>query len=503
MKGNNIKILLCDNNQEDTTLVVNMLNNSKGKNIVTDHIDSLESLNGKLNSGFDLILLSLNDPGSSAFETFDNFNKKFKDIPIIVQTEYYDEKLGMHALSAGAQDYLVKGEYDRRLLLKSIEYAIERNKLYKKIHDEELIVEKEKIFKEIFENSPIGMYRSSKDGEILVANKALVKILGYNSIDELTHKNIADAYLLPEERNKFIDLIEKFGSLVSYEHKMRKKDNSVIQISENCRVIKDENGDPVYYEGLLEDITLRKEAQEKIKEYNRELKQLNESKDKFFSIIAHDLRNPFNSLFGFIQMLIEDYDDLTDEERIHVLREMEESTKTSYQLLDNLLQWAKSQSGKMEIRKITFNINDVVDRNVKLLNNISKRKNITIVNKINTDVYVRADEQMIDTVVRNLITNAIKFTNYNGEIAIDVNIENSQVVVCVSDNGIGMQKSTLDNLFKVGHEISYAGTDNEKGTGLGLLLCKEFVIKNHGRIWVQSKLGFGSQFYFSLPFVNI
>ncbi len=498
-----IKILLFEYSKDDAEVIINMLRRTNKQEIIIKHIDSVNNLPFVSGEDFDLILLSLNLHNSAGIEIFDQFYSRYKDIPIIVQTEYEDEKLGKLTLSKGAQDFLVKGEYDGRLLIKSVEYAIERNKLHKKIHDEELLAQKEITFKEIFENSPIGMYRSSKDGKILVTNEALVKILGYNSVDDLKGKSIADAYADPDERTRFINLIEKFGSLVSYEHKMRKKNNSIIQISENCRLVKNKKGETLYYEGLVEDITLRKEAQEKIKEYNRELKQLNESKDKFFSIIAHDLRNPFNSLFGFIQMLIEEYDQLSDEEIIHILKEMEESTKTSYQLLDNLLQWAKSQSGKMEIRRITFNINDVVERNIKLLCNISKRKNIKIINKIRTEVYIRADEQMIDTVIRNLITNAIKFTNYNGEITIDVNIENSNAVVSVSDNGVGMQKSTLDNLFKVGHEISYVGTDNEKGTGLGLLLCKEFIQKNGGRIWVESKLGFGSQFYFSLPFVNI
>ncbi|MGD8782212.1 MAG: ATP-binding protein [Ignavibacteria bacterium] len=503
MDKETIKILLFECSSDDAKVIVNMLKRTSGHGIVIKHIDCVDNFNLESGEDYDLILLTLNLHNSVGIEIFDRIHSRFKDIPIVVQTEFEDEELGRLTMSKGAQDFLVKGEYDSRLLLKSIQYSIERNKLYKKIHDEELLAEKEKIFKEIFENSPIGMYRACKDGKILVANKALVKILGYNSVDELKGKNIADAHVDPEERKKFISLIEKFGSLFSYEYKMLKKDNSIIQISENCRLVKNENNEALYYEGLLEDITLRKEAHEKIKEYNRELKQLNESKDKFFSIIAHDLRNPFNSLFGFIQMLIEEYNELTDEERIHVLKEMEESTKTSYQLLDNLLQWARSQSGKMEIRKITFNINEVVNRNIKLLSNISKRKNIEIINCIDTDIFINADEQMIDTVVRNLITNAIKFTNYNGEIKIDADIKKSEAIVCISDNGIGMRKSTMDNLFKEGYEISYVGTDNETGSGLGLLLCKEFISKNDGRIWVESKLGFGSKFYFSLPFVNI
>ncbi len=243
----------------------------------------------------------------------------------------------------------------------------------------------------------------------------------------------------------------------------------------------------------------RKRASESIKTYAEELKQLNNTKDKFFSIIAHDLRNPFITILGFSDLLVSDYEDLSDEEKLFYISEMKKSAETSHNLLQNLLQWSRSQTGRIEYNPAALNLAELVLSNVNLLNPHASRKNITIRSSVPENLSITADEDMLNTIMRNLITNAIKFTETNGRIDINCGEEQDKITVCVADTGVGMSASVKEKLFKADETRSTAGTAQESGTGLGLILCKEFVEKHGGNITVESEIGKGSKFCFSLP----
>jgi len=236
-----------------------------------------------------------------------------------------------------------------------------------------------------------------------------------------------------------------------------------------------------------------------VKSKTTELYELNASKDKFFSIIAHDLKNPFNSIIGFSEILkeeiksghpevIEEYAGLINLSAVQTMR-----------LLENLLEWANSQRGKIVFNPTTFYLYDLFNEEFTLLNDMAKRKNITIKYSFSNKLMVTADKNMIKTILRNLISNAIKFTHINGEVEINASIENNQVKISVSDNGIGITKESMTKLFRIDTNHSTYGTENEKGTGLGLILCKEFIDKHHGNIWVESEPHIGSHFIFTLP----
>ncbi|MEW6702476.1 MAG: ATP-binding protein, partial [Bacteroidota bacterium] len=244
----------------------------------------------------------------------------------------------------------------------------------------------------------------------------------------------------------------------------------------------------------------RKRNSESIKKYAEELKQLNTTKDRFFSIIAHDLKNPFITLLGFSDLLISDYSELSDEEKIYYITEMKKSAEVSHNLLQNLLQWSRSQTGRIEFNPQRLNLYHLVKENIELLKAPAERKKIEIKCEISDATYVSADEDMLNTIVRNLLTNALKFTNKGGEIIVSGREKNNFFELSVSDNGVGMNEKARDCLFKLDVSHSSFGTDNEAGTGLGLILCKEFVEKHGGNIWVESELGKGSKFIFSVPF---
>lgn len=248
---------------------------------------------------------------------------------------------------------------------------------------------------------------------------------------------------------------------------------------------------------ILEQVV--KERTSKLEESRIQLKEANETKDKFFSIIAHDLRNPFQTLLGFSEILLEDFDALSDEEKLDLIGEISHSSHNAHKLLNNLLQWSRSQTGTIPFSPENINLRELFETELLVLKTFAIKKNICINFFPNPAATVFADRDMMATVFRNLVSNAIKFTKPDGEVTITMTERNGRVVVCVIDNGLGMSDEKRESIFNLDAGHSTAGTNGEQGTGLGLILCKEFVEKNNGKIWVESKLGEGSSFCFSVP----
>ena len=232
-----------------------------------------------------------------------------------------------------------------------------------------------------------------------------------------------------------------------------------------------------------------------------ELNELNASKDKFFSIIAHDLKNPFNTIIGFSDILIKEISSGDLVKGNEYARMIHSSAIQTFRLLENLLEWANSQTGKILFKPSPVILNELLNDDFTALTDMAVRKNIELKRFIPDELVIVADRDMIKTVLRNLISNAIKFTPKNGKVDVNALTNNNYVEITVSDNGIGMTKATMAKLFRIDANLSTRGTENEKGTGLGLFLCKEFVEKHGGKIRVESESGRGSTFIVSLPLV--
>ncbi|MCX6168068.1 MAG: PAS domain S-box protein [Ignavibacteriales bacterium] len=245
----------------------------------------------------------------------------------------------------------------------------------------------------------------------------------------------------------------------------------------------------------------RKRSSDEIQKISDELLQLNQTKDKFFSIISHDLKNPFQSINSALKLLLSEEETLTDDERNNFLHGILNTSTKAYSLLENLLVWSRHQMGKIDYKSEKIELYEVIVGSFVLLRNSAFLKNITLINKIERGIYVIADRNMLDTVIRNIITNAIKFTREDGTIVIESKIENDLIEIMVIDNGIGIPAENLKKLFRIDQSISTQGTKNETGTGLGLILCKEFVEKNNGTIHVESEPGIGTKISFTLPIV--
>ncbi|GGA67216.1 hypothetical protein GCM10008015_04940 [Flavobacterium palustre] len=230
-----------------------------------------------------------------------------------------------------------------------------------------------------------------------------------------------------------------------------------------------------------------------------QIKQLLDDKDKFFSIIAHDLRGPFNGIIGLSELLLENDNQLNNKETNEFIQLINQSSKSAFSLLDNLLTWAQSQTGSIQFTPKKLEINSIIDKTIHLLANIAKTKNINIRSEIEAKQFMVGDKNMLETVFRNLISNAIKFTNTNGEVIVSMIKEKDRMVFSVQDNGIGIPAGKIANLFAINKRNTTSGTNDETGTGLGLMLCKDFIEKHGGQIWVKSQPGKGSVFSFSIP----
>jgi two-component system sensor histidine kinase/response regulator len=234
-------------------------------------------------------------------------------------------------------------------------------------------------------------------------------------------------------------------------------------------------------------------------EKNLQLQEANTSKDRFFSIISHDLRAPFVGLLGLTQIVVEEFETYTRDEIKNMLVNLQETSRTLYTLLGNLLTWSRIQRGMIENNPQEMDVQEVIVRNVRLFNSNAEQKQITLKNLLHELTVVYADERMVHTIIRNLISNAVKFTHPGGNVTVSAEQEENTVTVSVSDTGIGIGEKHIPKLFRIDAKYKRPGTAEEQGTGLGLVLCKEFVERSGGKIWVESTIDKGTTFRFTLP----
>ncbi|MBK6682708.1 MAG: response regulator [Ignavibacteriales bacterium] len=239
--------------------------------------------------------------------------------------------------------------------------------------------------------------------------------------------------------------------------------------------------------------------QEKLKKYSEELEVLNATKDKFFSILAHDLKSPFNAFIGITDILAEDIDILDKEQIKSFVLDINRSAHSQFKLLENLLAWAQMQRGLMKFEPIELEINTVINDVFQLYLDNAMEKDLKLINETPLGKTIKADHNMLYLLLRNLVYNAIKFTNPGGEIRVGENATSGFSEIYVADNGVGINPSSLSKMFRIESQSTTLGTAHEKGTGLGLVLCKDMVEKNGGTIRVSSEVGVGTTFYFTIP----
>jgi PAS domain S-box-containing protein len=352
----------------------------------------------------------------------------------------------------------------------------------------------------IVEQSPISIVITDLEGNIEYVNKKFTDTVGYKT-ESIIGKNpniISSGYTSKEEYKELWDTVLS-GKVWTGELKNKKKDGSFYWEHATIAPIMDKSGDIINLAGLKVDITEKKKAEEELQRSQEELKASLQAKDKLFSVISHDLRSPFNAILGFSDLIVEK----TEKEGLKELHEfstyLNQAAHRSYNLLINLLNWSRIQTGKIKFNPHTFNLSESIENVLKLNKGDADEKAITIDTTGPENIEVYADQNMIETILRNVLSNAIKFTPKAGSVKLHYNKDDTSFNITVSDTGVGISEENIEKLFHSESFITTKGTEKESGTGLGLILTKEFIDFHSGNIKVDSEEGKGTSISIEIP----
>ena len=379
-------------------------------------------------------------------------------------------------------------------------FGISRDVTKRKQAEEELAQE-QYLMRTLMDNLPDHIYFKDHESHFLRVNKALAQFLGLNDPAQAIKKTDFDFFTGEHAQQAYEDeqKIIRTGQLLSTEEKETHHDRPDTWVSTIKLPLSDKDGNIIGTFGISRDITKNKLAEEEIKLKNELLQIINSEKDKFFSILAHDLRGPLSAFVSATQIIAEEIQTMGIEEIKEITLSMKTSATNIYSLLENLLEWSRLRRGVMDFIPEKINLKKKIEECIAVLSESARKKVIEILISIPEVIDVLADSHMFDTVIRNLISNAIKFTPVGGKVTLTAGyIEDHTVEIKISDSGIGMTPELKDKLFLLNEKTSRKGTEGEPSTGLGLLLCKEFIEKHNGKIRVESEVGKGSTFSFTI-----
>lgn len=453
--------------------------------------------------------------------------------------------------SAGQKDLEHNHMHDLSLLepkdIVAIIQDLESHQEELRVQNEELVASKLEIdrlytkYQDIYDNSPIGYFIINISGQIVEVNQTAVLLLGYNK-EEIRRFKYLTIFVAPEDRGLYLQFfsllitahtprnvalrlkkrngeniycnIEGIADSGSYSNgltefriaisdisQLKKAEDEVLRLNkflEKRVQERTEELEQVNHE-LTQEIAERKAIEQELRLTAAELRRLNVSKDKLFSLISHDLRSPFTSLLSLLNILVNSFENIPEDKLKEYLNKIYTNAKSVFNLIENLLQWSRIQIEGFDILPTHFSIQSLVDKVIYIHKQQAELKKITVLNDTQSNPFIYADQNMVGAVLRNLLSNAIKFTNKDGVIRFNSEVQNNQLKISIEDSGIGIDPEVQNSLFRQDRFISTAGTNNEQGTGLGLILCKELIEKNNGKIDVLSKPGLGTTFWFTLP----
>ena len=376
---------------------------------------------------------------------------------------------------------------------------------------QQAIKESEEKYRNITENIDDFLFTFERIGNLLrpiFYTASVEKITGYKQIDLLGESRLIFKMIYPDD---FSSLKKKLNSLLQskiqlsgeFEFRIINKHGNIVWVRSKINLVRDHEGKILKIYGLVSDISLRKRAEDELTKSTENLIKLNETKDRFISIISHDLRTPFSSILGFTDLLLSD-SDLNESERKQYIEFIRESSKSMLSLVNSLLDWTRLQTGRIRFEPERIEIYKVIEGSLNALSGVAFQKNIEITSDIKDDIFVFVDKDLIMQVFNNLLSNAIKFTPRNGRIKISVKSSprTRYLEFSVKDSGMGIKPENIKKLFHVDTKFTSEGTEGEKGTGLGLSLVKEIIEKHSGTIQVESEYGMGADFKFTLPIAS-
>ncbi|MEI7662282.1 MAG: PAS domain-containing protein [Bacteroidota bacterium] len=367
---------------------------------------------------------------------------------------------------------------------------------------EEALMQEQDLMSALMDSIPDHVYFKDLTSRFFRNNKAHVESFGVNDPAFLKNKSDFDFFVKDVADRLFEDEqnIIRTGLPMHKEEQTIRNDKSINWYMATKMPLRNKNNEIIGTFGISRDITDRKKTEQELKLKNEQLFTANAEKDKFFSILAHDIRSPFNAFLGLTSIIAEDLPSLRLEEIQKIGLTMRNSAANLYRLLENLLEWSLLQRGLTTFQPVSFLLHPLVSESLVFALESAAKKEIELNCLIPEDLMVYADEKMVGGIIRNLSSNAVKFTPKGGKVTITAKqVPGQSVEISVSDNGIGMNSELLTNLFHLDINISRKGTDGEPSTGLGLIICKDFIEKNNGKLKVESEEGKGTSFFFTLP----
>lgn len=362
----------------------------------------------------------------------------------------------------------------------------------------------EQTFKTMFELTPDGFLIADINGNVQFASQSGMKMFGIDDSDIERGINMFD-HVHEEDKDRAIKntaarLNEDYKEFSEY--RVVRKDGTVFWNETNAAFLKDDQGNPTTLLVIFRDITNRKNQEAILQENTRNLQELNKIKDKFFSIIAHDLKNPFNGIIGFSELLLTELKNNNIKKSLEYASIIHQASINGRKLLINLLEWSRLQTGKVLVNNQIFLLDEILDEEIRLIIPSALEKGIEILTNYDRNINIFSDKDILSTIFRNLLNNAVKYTSFNGRIKVVSTYSGGLLSVSFEDNGIGIGEQELKNIFSLESIYSTPGTNNERGTGLGLILCKDLIKMLEGEIAVESILGQGSKFIVSLPVIK-
>ena len=379
-----------------------------------------------------------------------------------------------------------------------LHYVSQIEDITKRKEIENDLVLSEKKYRTIFENVQDVFYQTDQEGMVTEISPSIEKHSGYSRA-EIIGMPVDMFYYYQQDRERIIDQVRINGFVIDFEVRLKTKNEELRYASVNARLII-EKGQVVGTEGSMRDVTTRKFQENALLALNTELTASNEQKNKLFSIIGHDLRNPISGSLQLLDLTLNDFESSSADEVYTYLSMMKTELSNANVLLEDLLIWARSQFNAVSFNPVEIkNLGELVHKSIQTVSPMASKKHIEIVEHLKGDLVVYADTGMLETIIRNLLSNAIKFTNPEGAVTITVSENDKGVLFSVQDTGLGIPGDKLNELFNKNSNYTTYGTLGEKGTGLGLSLCYDFVLKHGGTLGVESEEGKGTTFYFTIP----
>ncbi len=444
----------------------------------------------------DLILLDIKMPGMDGFEVCRHVKEleETEDIPIIFLTALSDTVDKLKGFEAGGVDYITKP-----INFDEVNARVNAHLTLIKQHRE--LKASEAKFQMLADFSFDFEYWLNETNRFNYVSPSSKRITGYAPSDFEEDPSLLRRIIYPDDRErvwKEIEAASTSNEPLVREFRIVTRSGEIKWIAHKSVAVTGKDGKHYGRRASNQDITTLKLVEDALRRSESELKEANHSKDKFLSILAHDLKSPFTGLIGLSEMMYNYSNDLTAEEMREFTSGIYEAAKVIYTLIDNLLIWTRLQSGKMEQSPNRLELKKLVQEVLFLSETNALKKNITLFNEVEPDTYIIADQNMIDLVLRNLISNSIKFTQYGGEVKIRCERTGEFYSISITDNGVGIPPQNLTKLFKLDSMLTTTGTNNEQGSGMGLLLVKDFVEIQGGTISINSEEGNGTTVEFTV-----